>query len=161
VPETHDPAGGVELPVADAVAAALDPVGAPRDGVTITGGEPFLQSEGLLALVRGLRAGGCRHLLCYSGYTLAALRARSAREPAIAGVLDAIDLLVDGPYLAAAASTGGRWTGSGNQRVLAPRHVQSGSRTGPAAGENPRPASSRFDAAAPGGARLPSTNTKM
>jgi organic radical activating enzyme len=40
VPETHDPAGGTALPVADVVTAVLDPSGAPRDGVTITGGEP-------------------------------------------------------------------------------------------------------------------------
>ena len=119
MPETHDPAGGVELPVVDVVAAALDPAGAPRDGVTITGGEPFFQPAGLLALVRGLRASGCPHLVCYSGYTMGALRARSAREPAVAGVLAAIDALIDGPYVATAASSGGRWTGSGNQRVIA------------------------------------------
>ncbi|HEV8633656.1 MAG TPA: 4Fe-4S cluster-binding domain-containing protein [Chloroflexota bacterium] len=126
VPETHDPAAGVELPVADVVAAALDPSGAPRDGITISGGEPFYQPAGLLALVRGLRARGCRHVLCYSGYTLAALRARSTREPAIAEVLDAIDTLIDGPYVVAAAGTAGRWTGSGNQRVLGPTAMRRG-----------------------------------
>ena len=68
MPETHDPAGGVELPAADVLAAALDSSGAPRDGVTVTGGVPFLQPAGLLALVRGLRAQGCPHVLWYSGY---------------------------------------------------------------------------------------------
>ncbi|HEV8634427.1 MAG TPA: 4Fe-4S cluster-binding domain-containing protein [Chloroflexota bacterium] len=118
MPETHDPAGGVELPVADVVVAVLDPSGAPRDGVTVTGGEPFLQPAGLLALVRGLRARSCPHVLCYSGYTLAALRARAARQAIIAEVLAAIDVLVDGPYVAAAAAGAGPWRGSANQRVV-------------------------------------------
>jgi anaerobic ribonucleoside-triphosphate reductase activating protein len=118
VPETHDPAGGVELPVADVVAGALAPSGAPRDGVTITGGEPFFQPGGLLALVRGLRAEGCPHVLCYSGYTLAALRARSERQPPIAEVLATIDLLIDGPFVASAAAGAGLWVGSRNQHVV-------------------------------------------
>jgi hypothetical protein len=42
VPETHDPAGGVLLPVADVVAAALDPSGAPRDGVDPARLDPIL-----------------------------------------------------------------------------------------------------------------------
>jgi len=118
VPDTHDPAGGVLLPVADVVAAALDPSGGPRDGVTISGGEPFFQPAGLLALVRGLRARGCPHVLCYSGYTVAALRARAARQPIIGEVLAAIDALVDGPFVAAAAARAGPWRGSGNQRLI-------------------------------------------
>jgi anaerobic ribonucleoside-triphosphate reductase activating protein len=70
-------------------------------------------------------------VLCYSGYTLAALRGRAARQPIIAEVLAAIDALVDGPYLAAAAARAGSWRGSGNQRVvdLAARRRPAPSRT--------------------------------
>jgi anaerobic ribonucleoside-triphosphate reductase activating protein len=136
--------GGAALPVADVVTAALDPSGAPRDGVTISGGEPFFQPVGLLALVQGLRARGCPHVLCYSGYTLVALRARSTHEPAIAEVLDAIDALVDGPFVVAAAGTAGPWSGSGNQRLLgraAMRRDRLAHRA--ATGENLRPAHDR------------------
>jgi anaerobic ribonucleoside-triphosphate reductase activating protein len=118
VPETHDPDGGVPLPVVDVAAAALDPSGAPRDGVTISGGEPFFQPAGLLALVRALRERGCPHLLVYSGYALGALRRRAGREPAVGAVLAAIDVLMDGPYVAARAAGAGQWRGSANQRLL-------------------------------------------
>jgi len=90
-----------------------------RDGVTVLGGEPFAQPDGLLTLVLALRSGGCRHILCYSGYTYEALRRQAEWQPAIGAVLDEIDMLIDGPYVAALADGAGPWTGSANQRVLA------------------------------------------
>ena len=117
-PDTHDPAGGVALGVADVADALLHPSGEPRDGVSILGGEPFAQPNGLLALVLSLRALGCGHILCYSGYTYEVLRRRADRQPAIGDVLDEIDMLIDGPFVAALAEGSGPWTGSANQRVL-------------------------------------------
>lgn len=98
--------------------ALLDPA-YERDGVTILGGEPFSQPEALLSLVRELRSRSCRHILCYSGYTYENLLLRSKAEPAVGVVLDEIDMLIDGPYVAALANGAGPWTGSANQRVLA------------------------------------------
>ncbi len=46
VPETHDPAGGTELSVADVVTALLDPAGEPRDGISVLGGEPVRRIVG-------------------------------------------------------------------------------------------------------------------
>ncbi len=86
--------------------------------MSILGGEPFQQPDGLLALVRALRARGCGHLLAYSGYTYEQLRRVAERRPAIGAVLDEIEVLVDGPYFAALADRAGPWTGSGNQRVI-------------------------------------------
>lgn len=117
VPHLHDPQGGVLVPVERLAAALLDPAH-DRDGVSLLGGEPMVQPEGLLALVRALRARGCAHILCYSGYTYEALRRRACRQPAIGAVLDEIDMLVDGPYVKELADRAGPWTGSGNQRVL-------------------------------------------
>ena len=39
--------------------------------------------------------------------------------PAVGAVLDELDMLIDGPYVARRAGDAGPWTGSGNQRVLA------------------------------------------
>jgi anaerobic ribonucleoside-triphosphate reductase activating protein len=89
-----------------------------RDGVSILGGEPFQQPDGLLALVRALRVRGCRHILAYSGYTYERLRRMGERRPSVGVVLDEIDILVDGPLVAALADGAGAWTGSGNQRVI-------------------------------------------
>ena len=89
-----------------------------RDGVSILGGEPFAQPGGLLALIRELHSRGCPHIVCYSGYTLEALREKAAKQPAIGEALDRIDILIDGAYVESLSSSAGLWTGSGNQRVI-------------------------------------------
>ena len=116
-PALHRADAGTPVPVGRLADALLDPAH-PRDGVSLLGGEPFQQPEGLLALVRALRARGCGHILCYSGYTFERLRRLAARRPAVGAALDEIEVLVDGPYVAALASSAGPWTGSGNQRVV-------------------------------------------
>jgi anaerobic ribonucleoside-triphosphate reductase activating protein len=116
-PDSWADAGGVEVPVGRLADALLDPAH-PRDGVSVAGGEPFHQPEGLLALVRALRERGCPHLLCYSGFTYERLRRMALRRPAVGAVLDELDVLVDGPFVGALAGGAGRWTGSSNQRVL-------------------------------------------
>jgi anaerobic ribonucleoside-triphosphate reductase activating protein len=116
-PDSWDPTLGALVPAGRLADAVLDPSHA-RDGVSILGGEPFAQPDGLLALVRGLRERGCRHVLAYSGYTYERLHRMAAHRPAIGAVLDELDVLVDGPYVQALAGGAGPWTGSGNQRVI-------------------------------------------
>ena len=117
VPSLHLLDGGRPVPVDLLADAVLDPL-YERDGVSILGGEPFQQPEGLLALVRALRARGCPHLLAYSGYTYEQLRRMAERQSAIGAVLGDLDLLIDGPYVRALVNSAGPWTGSGNQRVI-------------------------------------------
>jgi anaerobic ribonucleoside-triphosphate reductase activating protein len=117
VPHLHPRDAGALVPVDRLADVLLDP-GHERDGVSILGGEPFQQPDGLLALVRALRAWGCRHILAYSGYTYERLRRMAERQSAVGAVLDEIEVLVDGPYVAALADGAGPWTGSGNQRVI-------------------------------------------
>ncbi len=117
VPHLHDGAGGVMISAQRLVDLLLDEAHE-RDGVTILGGEPFAQPDGLLALVRELRSKNCPHIVCYSGYTLEVLREKAARQPTIIAVLDDIDILIDGAYVESLVSSAGLWTGSGNQRVI-------------------------------------------
>ena len=64
------------------------------DGVTLSGGEPVLQAAALAPFAAAVRLRG-QTVVCYSGYTLAELRA----EPgAIARLLAQVDLLIDGEY---------------------------------------------------------------
>lgn len=112
---THAFDGGVWLSIAEAMELLLDPVGSPRDGVTILGGEPFLQPDGLATLLRELKARDI-HVTLYSGYTLEELRGRS--EPSVHYALTLADTLIDGRFIAAQSRKAGEWRGSTNQRII-------------------------------------------
>lgn len=104
------------------------------EGISLLGGEPFAQAEGLAALAEGVRARGLS-VMVYSGYTLAELRGQG---PAAARLLAATDLLVDGRFEARRLSTRRRFIGSDNQvlhfltaryrpddpRLSGPNHVE-------------------------------------
>jgi anaerobic ribonucleoside-triphosphate reductase activating protein len=113
--ETHPLDAGVLLPVSTVLAALLDPAGAPRDGVTVLGGEPLLQPDGLLALLRALTA-AAQHITLYTGYTMAALARRD--DAVISQILALTDLLIDGRFVAALADGAGEWRGSRNQQLI-------------------------------------------
>jgi anaerobic ribonucleoside-triphosphate reductase activating protein len=115
VPETHDLQGGVLMGIDEILELLLDQQGEPRDGVTILGGEPFLQPEGLAALVSALKERHL-HVTLYTGYTLEALLAR--QEKAVNDALTLADLLIDGPFVASLVRGAGEWRGSTNQRII-------------------------------------------
>lgn len=116
-PDSWNPLAGTLISVTRLAQELLDPA-FERDGISIVGGEPFHQPQGLQSLIRELRARGCPHILVYSGYTYERLRRMAERELAIDSVLDSVDVLIDGPFVARLADSGGPWTGSGNQRVI-------------------------------------------
>jgi anaerobic ribonucleoside-triphosphate reductase activating protein len=116
-PQLHSKEAGELIAVEKLAELLLDPE-YERDGVTILGGEPFAQSEGLNALVKALRSKNCPHIVCYSGYSLEVLREKAVEQPAIGEALNEIDVLIDGAYVESLSSGAGLWTGSGNQRVI-------------------------------------------
>ena len=83
------------------------------DGVTITGGEPFLQAEELDELLQAMRS-LCTDILIYSGYRLEELRLQATTG--ILSILSSIAVLVDGVYIEE-RNTGAILCGSDNQRV--------------------------------------------
>ncbi|HEX5059374.1 MAG TPA: 4Fe-4S single cluster domain-containing protein [Kofleriaceae bacterium] len=108
-PTTHDPSSGSETTVAE-LAAQL---GATRDieGLSLSGGEPLQQAEAAAALLDAARALGLSTLV-FSGYTIDEIRAL----PHGPAVLDRLDVLIDGRYVAGERlATGLR--GSANQRI--------------------------------------------
>lgn len=117
VTQLHSEDAGELVPVTRLAAELLDP-NFERNGVTVLGGDPFAQPDGLLALVRELREQGCPHIVCYSGYMHEALREKAIKQTSIGTVLDEIDILIDGAYVESLSSSAGLWTGSGNQRVI-------------------------------------------
>lgn len=114
-PETHAPEGG-SLYAPDAILAryAENPLLA---GVTFSGGEPFLQAGPLARLAAAIHARGGT-VVTYTGYVYEALAARAIRDADVARLLDATDLLIDGPYVQALRSLELPFRGSSNQRLL-------------------------------------------
>lgn len=96
--------------VFEQVLAARDKEGI--EGVTFLGGEPFSQAEALASLARMVRAAGLT-VMIFSGFTLAALR--RMKNPGAAALIEAADLLVDGPFMRAHLDRTRRWIGSENQ----------------------------------------------
>ncbi len=91
---------------------------APVTGLTLSGGEPFLQAPALAALVQAVRQVREMDVIIFSGFTLAALQ----RRPEAASLLAHVDLLIDSGYIAA-RDRGMGLRGSDNQRFhfLSPR----------------------------------------
>ncbi len=86
------------------------------DGITISGGEPFDQPEGLRQLLKALRAWRTQagldfDILCYSGYPLKTLQQRHAK------LLALLDALIPEPFVDSLAPTA-PWRGSANQPLL-------------------------------------------
>lgn len=94
-------------------------------GVTLTGGEPFEQASACAAIGRWARERGLS-VWTYTGYLYENLLACAAGECELPGVdgagaaalLEATNVLVDGPFVQARHSYDLRWKGSANQRVI-------------------------------------------
>ncbi len=117
-PEMQPYDAGEDVTVA-ALAARLERIAAPLDGVTISGGEPFDQAEALTELLERLHDIRPEwNVLVYTGYLMEELPA----DPARAALLKRVDILADGPYRQEIPRNH-PLTGSGNQRVhyLTPR----------------------------------------
>jgi anaerobic ribonucleoside-triphosphate reductase activating protein len=85
------------------------------EGVTITGGEPFMQVEELAKLVRMLAAFDVEDILVYTGYTHKELL--ESIDENIHFILNNIAVLIDGPFDIGKA-TDSSLCGSSNQNVI-------------------------------------------
>lgn len=113
-PESRPVDGGrlVDTDRLAAELAALDGI----EGVTVSGGEPFLQIGPLYSLLRALRVQTDLGVILYTGYTLEELEAFD--DPRVDEICSGlVDLIVDGPYVEE-QNDGGALRGSSNQRVL-------------------------------------------
>lgn len=119
---THDLEAG-HLVGVQSLARALERF--PADyGLTLTGGEPFLQAAALTALIDELRKRRTDlSVMSFSGYRIEYLLKKgsdSQRE-----LLSRLDILVDGPYIESRHKSL-LWRASDNQRIhlLSDKHVE-------------------------------------
>ena len=114
-PQSWDSEGGSEMPADDIVAMMLR--NSLLDGLTISGGEPFLQAGQCGKIADAARRKGL-NVWVYTGFTFEELAARAKHDDDIKSLLESADVLVDGPYIAAERSLSLKWRGSRNQRVV-------------------------------------------
>ena len=114
--QTHDLCGGFEASVEDIkeTIAGLKL----QKGITISGGEPFLQSEQCAEIAEFAKSKGL-DVWCYTGFTYEQLQESGKHEK----LLKNIDVLVDGPFIQDQKSLDLYFRGSKNQRCM---HLRDG-----------------------------------
>ena len=116
-PETWDPDGGmlfnrrVEIQFLDMCQNKY------IKNICILGGEPMDQPEDLLVILKKVKeVAPDKGIWLWTGYTHEYLL--SEGNESVKGILDIIDVLVDGPFVEDLADKNLRYCGSSNQRVL-------------------------------------------
>lgn len=87
------------------------------EGLTISGGEPMLQAEGLAQMIKGIREIKDCGVIIYSGFHYEQLLEMSKENSGIRDLLEETDILIDGPYLKK-EDHNEPYRGSANQRIL-------------------------------------------
>lgn len=91
--------------------------GEKTEGITISGGEPFLQAEELANMIRLIREKRDCGVIVYSGFLYEDLLEQAKADEGIRDFLCEIDLLIDGPYVEE-LDDNRMAVGSGNQRII-------------------------------------------
>lgn len=84
-------------------------------GLTFSGGEPMLQAAGLAQVARLARSKRDLNIICFTGFIRAQLEAVPP-GPGVVDLLDQVDVLIDGPYIARLNDNLGL-RGSRNQKI--------------------------------------------
>lgn len=111
-PNTWDLQGGYE---GDSINLAEQALKSETTGITISGGEPFLQAEALSDFISRVRAVKDMGLIIYTGYTLEELQ--KLEDENVDRLLSQCDLLIDGTYVEE-LNDGKNLRGSSNQRAI-------------------------------------------
>jgi len=111
----RDPGGGTEISVSEIISEmARNPL---TDGLTLSGGEPFMQASECLQIAAAARESGL-NVWVFSGYTFEELFGMAEKDSDINELLGLTDVLIDGRFIMSERSLSTRWRGSKNQRVL-------------------------------------------
>jgi anaerobic ribonucleoside-triphosphate reductase activating protein len=112
-PDTHSMGGGY---VIDADMLINDILSCRHiDGITFSGGEPFLQADVLLYIAKALKQQNI-NIICYTGYTLEQIIENKIEDQM--ELLSFVDLLIDGPYIEKLRDLSLAYRGSRNQRII-------------------------------------------
>lgn len=113
--ETWDPQRGYEISI-DELLEQIKGVKLIK-GVTLSGGDPFLQAEPFALLAKKIKEQGL-DVMTYTGYTYEELLDMANKDNGVKELLAASDILVDGPYIDAKRDISLAFRGSKNQRLI-------------------------------------------
>ena len=115
-PQTHTFDGGKIVSVEELIdQIQRNPL---LDGVTFSGGEPFVQAEALSVLAKVIHDNTELDVVTYTGYTFEQLMSGSGDNPYWKALLQDTDILIDGPFVKSKKSYELHFRGSSNQRCL-------------------------------------------
>lgn len=113
-PETHDFNDGKDIDTSELIEKIKkNPL---LDGVTFSGGEPFIQAEILAALGKEIKALGL-NIVTYTGYTFEELY-KNRDKNGWDKLLEVTDYLIDGKFEIEKKDWTAKFRGSSNQRYL-------------------------------------------
>jgi anaerobic ribonucleoside-triphosphate reductase activating protein len=87
------------------------------EGITISGGEPFLQAEALSSMIERIKSERDYGVIVYTGFLAEELSGIADADSGTADLLKLTDILIDGPYVAE-KDDGKPYRGSSNQRII-------------------------------------------
>lgn len=114
-PETWDMAGGKEMTVREITKILKKRIKYGIKGITLSGGEPFLQAEEMAVLAGEARKIGL-NVVVYTGYLYEELIRMTT--PGIQELLHITDILIDGPFILEQRDISLAFRGSANQRII-------------------------------------------
>lgn len=115
-PQTHDTCGGYEIDSKEIV-DKISKLKLHR-GITLSGGEPFMQSEALIDIAKVCKSFGM-DVWAYTGYTFEELTdKKNVNYFNNLNLLRNIDVLVDGRFIEAKKDITLKFRGSLNQRII-------------------------------------------
>ena len=109
-PQSWDFSGGREMSTEELMRII---VADPYANVTFSGGDPMYQAAGFAELARAIHRRTTKDIWCFTGFRFEDLIQHDQRE-----LLEQLDVLVDGPYVASLRDPDLLFRGSSNQRII-------------------------------------------
>lgn len=114
-PLSHDPSKGTPSSTTEQWQKILS---LPHlDGITFSGGEPFLHAKALSEIGKAARSRGMT-VMTYTGYLYEDLLTMAETDESVHELLSCTNYLVDGPFILAERDLTLKYRGSRNQRIL-------------------------------------------
>ena len=109
-PQSWDAQGGKATSIDDLLAV----IAYNELPVTLSGGDPLFQAEGVARLAERIKGELGYNIWCYTGYTWEQI----VRQPRLLAAVKNVDVVVDGPFIMSQRDTDLRFRGSHNQRII-------------------------------------------